>query len=91
MADPSRFACLVPVCGSGIVWNAGCVKKIPIRMYHGDCDDIVPITESITMLRAINKNGGHAELIICYGVGHNAWDTAYADYNLVDWILAQKK
>ena len=91
MACPQKFAAVVPVCGTGICWNAGALKNLPIYIYHGDCDDIVPITESINMLSAINRQGGNAKIKICYGVGHNAWDTAYNDPELLDWMLAQKK
>ena len=68
MADPKRFAAIAPVCGSGICWYAGALKDIPIYMYHGDCDDIVPISESITMLSRVNAQGGDAKLKILYGV-----------------------
>ena len=91
MAAPDRFSCMVPVCGSGICWYGGIIKHIPIRIYHGDLDEVVPIAESITMLKAIHRNGGHAELNICYGLGHNAWDVAYQDDSLIDWMLQQRK
>ncbi len=91
MAAPEKFAAIAPICGSGIVWNGGCLAKLPIFIYHGDCDDIVPITESIGMLRAVNKNGGKAQMKICYGVGHNAWDYAYTDDALIEWLLSQHK
>ncbi len=39
------------------VWNGGIIKHIPVMMYHGDQDEIVPISESVTMLKAISKNG----------------------------------
>ena len=91
MAAPDKFAAIAPICGSGIVWNGGAIKNIPIFVYHGDCDEIVPITESIGMLRAVNKNGGKAQLKICYGVGHNAWDHAYTDDALLEWLLSQHK
>lgn len=91
MADPDRFACIAPVCGSGIPWNAGALRNIPTRMYHGDCDDIVPISSSVEMLTRIHKQNGQAQLKICYGVGHNAWDVAYTDNTLIDWMMAQRR
>lgn len=87
MAAPERFAALVPVCGSGICWNAGILKDKPIFMYHGDCDNSVSVNESVNMLREINKRGGNAKLEICYGVGHNAWDYAYTDETLIEWMM----
>lgn len=91
MAAPERFAALAPVCGSGIYWYGEAIKDIPIYMVHGDCDTIVPLSESIAMLNSVNKRGGHAELKICYGLGHNAWDVAYAGDELTAWFLQHKK
>ena len=91
MADPKRFACIVPICGSGIYWNAESIKNLPIMIYHGDNDEAVPITESIAMMKAVNKLGGHAEIKICYGKGHNVWEIAYQDPALYDWMMKQKR
>lgn len=91
MAAPEKFAAIAPICGSGICWNAGIIKNIPIYIYHGDCDDIVPISESINMMKRINKSGGNARIEICYGLGHNAWDIAYTDKKLENWMLSQRK
>ncbi len=60
-------------------------------MYHGDCDNIVPMIESVNMLGAVNSHGGKVKLKICYGVGHNAWDYAYTDEELFQWLLEKKK
>lgn len=91
MAKPDLFAAMMPVCGSGIYWNAPILKHLPIYIVHGDCDTCVPISDSIQMLSAVNRSGGNAQIKICYGVNHNAWDYAYTDQNLVDWMLAQRR
>lgn len=91
MADPTRFAAIAPICGSGIIWNGGCLKDIPIMVYHGDCDTTVPIMESINMLTAVNKRGGNAQIKVLYGVAHNAWDEAYAGDELYNWLLSHKR
>lgn len=91
MADPERFAAIAPVCGSGICWYGEVLKNTPIYMVHGDCDNTVPIGESINMLNSVNRNGGNARLKICYGLGHNAWDVAYNGDELVNWLLSHKK
>ncbi len=91
MADPARFAAVAPICGTGIYWNGGALKNTPVFVYHGDCDDIVPVNESINMVKAVNKNGGNAQIEICYGIGHSAWEQAYGEDRLLNWMLAQKK
>lgn len=88
MADPKRFAAIAPICGSGICWYAGSLKDVPIYMFHGDCDKVIPISESVTMLRCVNLSGGKAKLEILNGVEHNAWDYAYSDSKLEEWLLS---
>lgn len=91
MADPERFAAIAPVCGTGIYWNARVLTKVPIYMYHGDCDTVVPIEESINMYKAVNSLGGNAKLQICYGVAHPSWDNAYESDELWQWMLSQNR
>ena len=90
MAAPERFAAIAPICGSGISWYGCALANIPIMVYHGDCDDIVPIQDSIEMIQSVNKSGGHAEIRVLYGVGHNAWDAAYEGDALYKWMLSHK-
>ncbi len=92
MAEPSRFAAIAPICGSGISWNAWCVRNLPIMMYHGDEDTVVPVWESVDMLNALRRNGAvDATLHILPGVGHNAWDAAYEGDHLTEWFLSKAK
>ena len=91
MADSERFAAIAPICGSGIYWNGAALRKTPVMVYHGDLDDIVPLHNSIDMIKSVNRNGGKAEIKILYGVGHNAWDAAYEGDELYTWLLSHKK
>ena len=87
--DPNPIA--IPFGGSGVYWYGGQLVNTPIMVYHGDCDEVVPIGDSIEMLKSVNKRGGHAEIRICYGLGHNAWDIAYKGDELANWLLSHKK
>ena len=91
MAAPERFAAMAPICGTGIYWFGESLVDIPIMIYHGDCDEIVPLSESISMVNSVNKRGGNAQIEICYGLGHNAWDVAYSGDRLMNWFLQYKK
>ena len=91
MTDPDRFAAIAPICGSGVCWNIDPLVKLPIYVYHGDLDTAVPLEESVTMVRGVNRRGGNATLQVLHGVGHNAWDTAYAGDTLMNWFLQYKK
>lgn len=43
------------------------------------------------MVKMVNKNGGNAQIEICYGIGHNSWEQAYGDDRLLNWMLSQNK
>ena len=90
MADPERFAAIAPICGSGIYWYGEALKNVPIMVYHGDCDEIVPIQNSIEMIKSVNRHGGNARINVLYGVGHDAWESAYSGEELYNWLLSHK-
>ena len=90
MAASERFAAIAPICGSGISWNGGTLVNTPLMVYHGDCDEIVPIQDSIEMIKSVNQRGGNAQIKILYGVKHNAWDAAYAGDQLYTWLLSHR-
>lgn len=90
MAAHERFAAIAPICGSGIYWYGGILKNTPIMVYHGDADEIVPIADSVSMVKSVNKRGGNAQIRILYGVEHNAWDIAYEGDELYNWLLSHK-
>ena len=68
-------------------------KKIgsgtPVWIFHGDQDDSVPVSESRKMAAAMKELGGEVHYTEYPGVGHNSWDTAYAEPELLTWMLAK--
>ena len=88
-ANADRFAALVPVCGAGILWSVRELLNVPLWAFHGDCDGCIDYTESVRMVEGINALGGNAKLTIYPGVGHDSWVYAYADEELMNWMLEQ--
>lgn len=84
------FAAIAPICGGGSEDMAKALKNTPVRIFHGEADPTVPVSNSKDMLKLINDAGGNAKLTTYPGVGHNSWDKAYREENLADWFLAQK-
>lgn len=85
----SRFAALIPVCGAGVGWLSCTCLHTPIRAFHGSVDGAIDCYESIRMVNRINAQGGHADLTVYPGVGHNCWEKAYTDPTLIAWMLEQ--
>lgn len=86
-SKPEWFSAAVPVCGGGMVWNADRLVNMNIRAFHGELDDIVIPDESRRLVDAINSAGGHAELTIYPGVGHDSWTPSFSNESLYEWLI----
>lgn len=65
------------------------VGPTPIWMFHGDADPAVPVTESRHMAEALKAANAKFKYTEYPGVPHNSWDQAYAEPDLVPWLLEQ--
>lgn len=88
---PERFAAAVPICGRSNPEAAERLKGLPIRVFHGADDSVVPLSESQTMVDALRAVGNDAELTVFPGVGHDSWTPAYRDPGLYTWLFAQRR
>jgi predicted peptidase len=113
VAEPHRFAALVPICGGvrpAIDWSelrvhlpddakdadpyaevARRIGKTPVWIFHGDADDAVPVEEARHMAAALKAARAEYKYTEYPGVGHNSWDKAYADLDLIMWLLSKSK
>ena len=90
--QPERFAAAVPICGGGELFAAVRLTDLPMWVFHGEADKVVPVEESKRLVRMIQNAGGkHAKLTLYPGVGHNSWGKAYADEKMWDWLFKQKR
>ncbi len=88
---PDRFAAIVPICGSGDTAMAEVLKDVPIWVFHGARDDAVPIKRSADMVTALNKAGGNVRFTIYPEAAHDAWTETYANPDLYEWLLQQRR
>ena len=91
LAEPHLFAAAVPVCGRGQPDQAKKIVHIPIWIFHGELDRVVPTQHSRDMNAALKKAGGKPTYTEYAGVRHNSWTPAYADKKLWEWLFAQKR
>jgi predicted peptidase len=91
MSYPERFAAVAPVCGGALPDRACRLKDVPIRAFHGARDTVVPLAESETVVDAVKKCGGTAELVVYPDTGHDSWTATYADPSLWEWLLAHHR
>jgi len=65
------------------------IGNTPVWMFHGDADPAVPVAESRHMAEALKAANARFKYTEYPGVGHNSWDQAYAEPELVPWLLEQ--
>lgn len=86
---PDFFSAGAPICGGGISWYIN--TKTPIRTFHGDADDVVPIDYTYMMVDALRARGGNVEMTVYHGVAHDCWTRAYEQTDLLPWLANSKK
>jgi predicted peptidase len=101
---PELFAAAAPICGGGDpgrLWSdfdSGFdldgllrARDVPIHVFHGEADAVVPVQESIVLARALEAVDADIQLTIYPGVGHDAWTRTYANHDLYEWLFTQRR
>jgi predicted peptidase len=65
------------------------IGKTPVWIFHGGDDPVVPVDGSRKLNEAIKASGGNVRYTEYPGVGHNSWDNAYAEPELMTWMLSK--
>jgi len=87
-----RFAALAPVCGRrpDILRNTpnmAAIKHLPVWVFHGARDEIVPLAESEFLVETLRAAGGNAHLTIYPDAAHDSWTATYDNPALYTWFL----
>jgi predicted peptidase len=67
------------------------ISKVPAWIFHGGADTVVPPDESRRMFQTLKASGFDVRYTEYEGVGHNSWDKAYAEPDLVRWLLSHRR
>ena len=91
-----RFAALVPICGrrpDGVrsLEDTQPLCDLPIWVFHGAQDQVVPIEESNAIVAALRTYGANVRYTIYTDAGHDSWTQAYAEPELYTWLLGQRR
>jgi predicted peptidase len=102
MRHPEMWCALAPICAYADMHGGGTraeeiaekVKSIPVWCFHGEKDPVVPVSQAHDVLDAIRvaaRTSEHTRLTVYPGVGHEAWDKAYAEADLPRFLMTAKK
>jgi predicted peptidase len=101
LANPERFAAVVPICGGGEPMTAfgyasdsqkaRDLKALPFWAFHGAKDTTVAPAQSEAMVNALRKLGCQVEYTVYPDAEHDAWTRTYDDPKLYEWFLAHER
>ncbi len=90
--DPYKYAAAYVECGNVNVDIAPIIAGIPIWIFHGSDDPVVPVQPARDLYQAVLDFGGTEIRYTEYpGVGHNVWDYTANETTKTSWLLAQRK
>jgi predicted peptidase len=89
--SPDRWAAGLVLCAYDNFTNARALLPIPIWVFQGDADMIVPVDLVRTMTKDLKKAGSQVRYSEYHKVGHEVWLKAFAEPELVSWVAKQKR
>ena len=90
---PDFFAAAVPLCSRADVKIAPALVKgnVPIWVFHGVADHLIPVEASRQMIAALKKAGGNPRYTEFPKVKHDVWVHAFPDPELHKWLFEQRR
>ena len=90
-SKPELFAAAVPLCGGWEPSGAANFSKVPLWIFHGESDPIVPVERSREMERALKAAGSPVKYTEFAKTGHNIFRKTYGREDLWEWLFDQRK
>ncbi|AWX45506.1 hypothetical protein HME9304_02526 [Flagellimonas maritima] len=89
--NPKMFAAAIPICGGANPQISNKLTGPDWWVFHGDADNVVPEKYSAEMVDAMKKEGINVKYTVYPGVGHNSWDNAFAEPELLSWLFSKAR
>ena len=86
-----RFAAAIALCSDGFDNEIKPDAKVPVWIFQGEADPVVPVGRVRKWVAALREAGGSPKYTEVAGVGHNVWDTAFANPDAATWLLSQRR
>ncbi|MCH4886221.1 phospholipase [Acidaminobacter sp. JC074] len=89
---PKEFAALVPICGGMVHKNSvEILKDMPVWVFHGAKDNVVPLEASKRLVDVLEECGGNVKFTVYPDLRHDSWTRTYNNPELYEWLFNQSK
>lgn len=89
--NPKLFAAAFPICGGANPKIAKKLSNLDWWVFHGEADNVVPEKLSAAMVKAMQDIGINVKYSVYPEVGHNSWDNAFSEPELVTWLFSKSR
>jgi len=90
-SQPDRWAAALVLCAFDNFTNPKAIASVPLWIFQGDADVVVPVNLVRQMVKDLKKSGAKPRYSEYHNVGHDVWLKAFAEPDLVPWLAAQKR
>lgn len=88
---PNVFAAAFAICGGDNTRNVAKYAHVPLWIFHGEKDDVVPPDHSRVLVYHLQKLGVEPRYTFYPDANHNSWDPAFAEPDLLPWLFSHSK
>ena len=88
---PGWFSGVIPICGGGSPRALAPLAGLPIQVWHGAADSVVPPEASRVLVKALNERGIAVDYHELPGVGHDSWGAAYGNEGVRTQLFEQRR
>jgi len=88
---PDWFAGAVPICGGADLDKAPNYKNVPLWIFHGAKDTVVPAKLSQDLVKTLEDVGARPKYTEYPDGGHDVWNKAIREPELLPWLFGQRK
>jgi predicted peptidase len=89
--DPQMFAAAAPICGGSDVSKMINYAHVPLWIFHGAKDPVVPASLSDDAYKAFVAANGYVKYTEYPEGGHDVWENAVREQGFLDWLFSQYK
>ncbi len=88
---PKAFAAAFAICGGDNTANVQKYGHVPLWIFHGELDDVVPSTHSHVIVAELKRIGANPRSTFYPQANHNSWDAAFAEPDLLPWLFGHAR
>jgi predicted peptidase len=89
---PDLFAAAFVICGGGHPKTVKAfARNVPLWIFHGAKDDVVPLSFSEIMVRALKEAGANPRFTVYPDAEHDSWVPTFAEPDLLPWLFSNRR